>query len=63
MSHLERLKMAFVICVIAAGVMMVIDIIFSFDIGGIIFSVEFFVPTFVIAYLFAPLIGKYVQYK
>lgn len=64
MTHFDRLRMAFVVSVILVGIMMVIDIIFSLDIGEVIFSLAlFFVPTFVVSYLFAPLIGKYIKYK
>jgi len=63
MTILNRLKYAFIIGVIAVGIMTVIIMIFGLDIGELIFSGVFFVPVFVVAYLFAPLIERYIKFK
>jgi hypothetical protein len=63
MSRWERIRYSFVASVIAVGVFVVVDIIFSFDIGEIIFSPVFFVPTLVVFYLFAPYISNLIRYK
>lgn len=63
MSHIERLKVAFLVSVIAVGVLMVADIILSLHIGDFIISPVFFIPALVVAYLAAPFIGKHIRYK
>jgi len=63
MTQLERLKFAFVSCVIFVLLVSTIDMIFHIDIGGIIFSPVFAIPVLVIAYIVAPLIGKYIKMK
>lgn len=63
MSHWERFRTGFVIAVIACGVMMLVDMLFVFNIGHIIFSPFFFVPVLVSGYLFAPVIGRFIKYK
>ena len=63
MSHWDRLKTAFVVTVICVGIAMVVDMIFSLHIENLVFGPELVVPVFVVAYLVAPLIGKYVKYK
>jgi hypothetical protein len=61
MTHWNRLKFAVLLTVITVGILMVIDMIFNFNIGDVIFSEVFIVPTLTVAYLFAPLIGKYIK--
>ena len=63
MTHLNRLIYAFFTSVVAVGIMSVFIMLFGFDIAEIIFSVAFFVPVFVVAYLVAPLLGKYIKFK
>lgn len=63
MTHLNRLIYAFFTSVAAVGIMSVLIMLFGFDIGETVFSAAFFVPVFVVAYLIAPLLGKYIKLK
>jgi hypothetical protein len=63
MTHFARLKFAFILTVIVAGILMIADMIFSFHIEGLVFAPVIIVPVFVVAYLCAPLIEKYIRYK
>lgn len=63
MRHVSRLIYAFFLTIIAVGMMALLIMLFSLDIGEIIFSAVFFVPVFVISYLVAPLLGKYIKFQ
>jgi Na+(H+)/acetate symporter ActP len=63
MPHISRLIYAFFMSVISVGIMSVIIMIFGFDIGDIIYSNVFFVPVFVVSYLIAPILNKYIKFK
>lgn len=63
MSHWDRLKIAFVVTAICLGAAMVGDMVFSFHIENLLFSPELVVPVFVLAYLVAPLVGKYIKFN
>lgn len=43
--------------------MTVIIMLFGLNIGETIFSVVFYVPTFVVSCLIAPLLGKYIKFS
>ena len=51
LSFLKRVLYAFAITTIIVGVLMVLDMIFSFGAGQFMFSEFFVVPCFVLAYL------------
>jgi hypothetical protein len=42
---------------------MIADMVFSFHIEGLVFAPVVMVPVFVVAYLIAPLLEKYIRYK
>lgn len=63
MGYLDRLKIAAVVTAISIGILMVLDMFFSFDLVNILFDPWFVIPVFVVAYLVAPVIGKYIVYK
>lgn len=48
---------------IAVGIGVVLDIVSPLDVSDIIFSPVFVVPVFVISFLLAPVIGRFVKYK
>ena len=63
MPHIVRLKYAFVMCVTITGIAAAIVVAFKFDSLKFIFSYMFFVPIYVISYLIAPLLNKWIKYK
>lgn len=62
MPHITRAIYAFFLSVVAVGVMMVMDMLFSFGIGDFIFSPAFFVPSIVLGYLVAPYLAKWIKF-
>ena len=63
MTHGARLKFAFMLTVVAAGILMIADMIFSFHWESFIFGPVVIVPVFVLAYLAAPHLEKRIRYK
>lgn len=63
MTHINRLIYAFFMSVVVVGIMTVVCMISGWDIGSVIFSKIFFIPIFVISYLLAPLLGKYIKFQ
>lgn len=63
MKHWDRIKIAFVVTVIAVGIIMVFAMVIPLHIEDLVFSPVLVVPIFVVAYLFAPYIGKRIRYK
>lgn len=62
MTHFNRLIYAFFASGVAVGIMTITAMLFSLDIGARIFSFKFFVPVFVVFYLIAPLLAKYLKF-
>lgn len=63
MTILNRLKYAFVMNVIFVGVGVVIAMIFSLDIGEMLFSGKVFYPLFAVSFLAAPLFERHLKFK
>ncbi len=63
MEHFERIKVAAVITTTMVGISMIIDMLSPLRIADFTFSPVFVVPSFVILYMLAPIIGKYIKYK
>lgn len=63
MPLFDRLKYAFFLTVIVIGILTVVSMLFSLDIGEFVFSKWLFVPVVVIAFLFAPVVQKYIKFK
>jgi hypothetical protein len=58
MQLFDRVIYSFCGVVFTTGLFIVLDIVFRFEIGELIFSAWFAVPTFVIFYLIAPHASK-----
>jgi len=63
MTFFFRAKYAFFVTVLVVGVLSVIAMIFSLDVGGRIFSGSFGVPAFIVSFLLAPLLEKFIKLK
>jgi hypothetical protein len=63
MTILNRLKYAFVMNVIFAGIGVFIAMIFSLDIGEVLFSGKVFYPLLAISFLVAPLLERHLEFK
>lgn len=63
MTILNRLKYAFVMNVVFVGVGVVIALIFSLDIGEVLFSGKAFYPLLAVSFLVAPLLEKHLKFK
>ena len=63
MALFDRFKYAFFSAVIVIGILTLAMIVFSLDIGGFVFSYNVFIPVFVISYIFAPIIERYIKFK
>lgn len=63
MGYFDKLRIAAVVTAIVIGVAMISDMFLSFGWVSLLFSPEFVIPTFVVAYLLAPYIGKHITYK
>jgi hypothetical protein len=61
MKHINRLIYAFFLTIVAVGIMTLIIMVFSLDVGETVFSEVFFVPVFIISYLVAPLLNKHIK--
>ena len=63
MTFLNRLKYAFAMNVLFMGVGVVAAIIFSLDIGEVLFSGKVFYPLLAVSFLVAPLFEKHLKFK
>ena len=63
MTHWARLKFAFMLTVVAAGILMIADMVFSFHWENVVFAPIVMVPVFVLAYLVAPFLAKHIRHK
>ncbi len=63
MTFLNRLKYAFAMNVLFLGVGVVAAIIFSLDIGEVLFSEKVFYPLLAASFLVAPLLEKHLRFK
>jgi len=63
LTYWDRLKVAASPTAVVIDGMMIVDIIFSFDLVNVLFSPAFALPTFVAAYLLSPYIAKHIKYK
>jgi len=63
MTILNRLKYAFAMNVLFLGVGVVIAMIFSLDIGEMLFSEKVFYPLLVVSFLTAPLLERHLKFK
>jgi len=63
MTILNRLKYAFVMNVLFVGVGVVIAMIFSLDLGEVLFSEKLFYPLLVASLLVAPLLERHLKFK
>jgi hypothetical protein len=61
MSHWSRILYAFALSVTLVCVIAVFEVLFSLDIVRLIFSDLLFVPIFVIGYLLAPYLNRYIK--
>jgi hypothetical protein len=61
--HWERLKFAAVLTVIGILILSLIEMVFSTHIEDLIISPELNIPMFVVSYLLAPVIAKFIKYK
>ncbi|CAN5187026.1 hypothetical protein BH11PSE11_BH11PSE11_19700 [soil metagenome] len=62
MNILYRAQIGFVTAVVVVGLLVIFDIIFSFDIGAFIFSYIFVGAVFLVSYVLAPKISRYLPY-
>jgi hypothetical protein len=63
MPIFERIKFAAVLTVCLVGVLMIVDMVGGFDWGAKLFSFLFYIPAFVILFVAAPYIKKFIRYK
>jgi hypothetical protein len=63
MEHWQRIRAAFVITVIAVGVLVVFDMFYPGDIGSVIFSPQFVALVFGVGYVCAPYVLRFFKYK
>ena len=63
MSHYLRFRYAFATTVLVAMILAVIEIVFAVDLTGVLMSLWFAIPTFVLAWLVAPALAEYVRLK
>ena len=63
MEHFERVKYSAVLTVAVVGITMLIDMLSPLQLAETTFSLIFIVPAFVILYLFAPFLSKFIKYK
>jgi hypothetical protein len=63
MTILNRLKYAFVMNVIFVGVGVVIAMIFSLEVGEVLFSGKVFYPLLTVSFFVAPLLERHLKFK
>ncbi len=63
MTILNRLKYAFAMNVIFVGVGVVIAMIFTLDIGEVLFSGKVFYPLLAVSFLVSPLLERHLKFK
>jgi hypothetical protein len=61
-SMWDRCLYSFALSVVFTGILMIIDMIFLFQIGDIIFSFWFNLLLFIFSYIIAPNVSQYLRY-
>lgn len=58
-----RIKTSFALVTITVGILMIADIVSSLDLVDVLSSPWFAAPAFLVAYLVAPSVSKYMPFK